>query len=168
MPIYEEAEKVFEEIKNLKEEKAEDMEYYEEKGKYMANFKKLILMIIKAASDKFTRTIVMEQEILSSISDAVMQMYAAESTMLRVKKLESLKGEDEIKVYRDILDVFVFDVASKIAKSVADATYSFALGEVRELLEKGIKHFTAVAGVNVKEARRRIADQMIDENRYCF
>ncbi len=168
LPIYEEAEKVFEEIKNLKEEKAGDMEYYEEKGKYMANFKKLILMIIKAASDKFTRTIVMEQEILSSISDAVMQMYAAESTMLRVKKLESLKGEDEIKVYRDILDVFVFDVASKIAKSVADATYSFALGEVRELLEKGIEHFTAVAGVNVKEARRRIADQMIDENRYCF
>ena len=36
------------------------------------------------------------------------------------------------------------------------------------LLEKGISHFTRVAGVNVKEARRRIADQLIEENKYCF
>jgi alkylation response protein AidB-like acyl-CoA dehydrogenase len=168
LPINEEAEKAFEEIKNLKEGKSAELEYYEEKGKYIANFKKLILMITKAASEKFTRTIVMEQEILASISDAIMQMYTAESTMLRVKKLEALKGEDEIKVYRDILDVFVFDAASKIAKSTKDAAYSFAFGETRELLEKGISHYTSVAGVNVKEARRRIADQLIDENRYCF
>jgi len=39
---------------------------------------------------------------------------------------------------------------------------------LRELLEKGIEQFTYVAGVNVKEARRRIADLLIDENRYCF
>ncbi len=168
LPINEEAENAFEEIRNLKEEKSGDLEYYEEKGKYIANFKKLILMITKAASDKFTRKILMEQEIMASISDAVMQMYAAESTMLRVRKMESVKGKDEIKVYRDILDVFVFDAASLIAKSVRDAAYSFASGEILELLEKSIVHYTSVSGVNVKEARRRIADKMIDENRYCF
>ena len=92
----------------------------------------------------------------------------AESVLLRVKKMESLKGEDEIKVYKDILDVVVYDAASRIGKCLKDATCSFAYGEVRELLEKGIYHFTRVAGVNVKEARRRIADRMIDENRYCY
>jgi alkylation response protein AidB-like acyl-CoA dehydrogenase len=168
LPINEEAEKAFEEIKNQKDVKKGELEYYEEKAGYISNFKKLILMVVKAASDKFTRTIVMEQEILSAISDAVMQLYAAESLMIRVKKVESLKGEDEIKVYRDILDVFVYDAASIIEKSVRDATYSFAFGEVRELLEKGCTHFTAVAGVNVKEARRRIADHLIEENRYSF
>jgi len=168
LPIMEEAEKAFEEIKNLKEEKTGELGYYEEKGGYIANFKKLVLMILKAASDKYSRKIFLEQEILANISDGVMQMYAAESLMLRVKKMESIKGEDEIKVYRDILDVFVFDAAAKIGKSVKDATYSFAFGDVREQLEKGIDHYTAVAGVNVKEARRRIADRMIDENRYCF
>jgi len=168
LPIMEDAEKAFEEIKNLKEVKTNERGYYEEKGGYIANFKKLVLMILKAASDKYSRKISLEQEILANISDSVMQMYAAESLMLRVKKMESLKGEDEIKVYRDMLDVFVFDAAAKIGKSVKDATYSFAFGEVRELLEKGIAHYTAVAGVNVKESRRRIADRMIDENRYCF
>jgi len=39
---------------------------------------------------------------------------------------------------------------------------------VREQLEKGISHYTKVAGVNVKEARRRVADKLIEENKYCF
>jgi hypothetical protein len=168
LPIMEEAEKAIEEIKNLSGTKPGDMEYFEEKGKYIANFKKIILMILKASSEKFGSKIFLEQEILANIADSIIQMYAAESVMLRVKKMESLKGEDEIKVYKDILDVFVFDAASTIGKSIKDATYSFAFGEVRDLLEKGVDHYTAVAGVNIKEARRRIADTMIDENRYCF
>jgi hypothetical protein len=65
-------------------------------------------------------------------------------------------------------DVFVYDAAARIAKFAKDTTYSFAYGEVRDLLEKGIANFTRVAGVNVKEARRRIADQLIAENKYCF
>lgn len=168
LPLVEEADKAFEEIKNLKDEKTGELEYYEEKDKYIANFKKIILMLMKSVSEKFSRTLVQEQEILSNISDCIIQLYVAESILLRIKKMESLKGEDEIKVYRDILDVFVFDAAANISKSAKDATYSFAFGEVRELLEQGIRHFTCVAGVNVKEARRRIADQLIDENRYCF
>jgi len=168
LPIMEDAEKAIEEIKNLKDGNSGELDYFEEKGKYMANFKKLILMVLKAASEKFTRTLVMEQEILSNLSDSIMNLYAAESSFLRVKKLESLKGEDEIKVYKDILDVLVYDSAANIGKSIKDATYSFAYGEVRDLLEKGIMHYTDVAGINVKEARRRIADRLIDENRYCF
>ncbi len=168
LPLTEEAEKAFKELKNLKEEKTAEMEYFEEKGKYIAGFKKIILMLMKAVSEKFGRTLVHEQEILSNISDSIIQLYIAESILLRVKKMESLKGEDEIRVYRDILDVFVFDAAAKIGKCVKDATYSFALGEIRDQLETGVSHFTSVAGVNVKEARRRIADRMIDENRYCF
>ncbi len=168
LPTKEIADKAFEEIRNLKDGKTGKLDYYPEKDKYIANFKKVILMVLVSASEKFSRTLVLEQEILSNIADSIMQLYAAESILLRVKKMESFRGEDEIKVYRDILDVFVFDAAARISKSLRDASYSFAFGETRDLLEKGITHFTAVAGVNVKEARRRIADRLIDENRYCF
>ena len=84
-----------------------------------------------------------------------MQLYAAESVLLRVQKMKSLKGEDQFKVYQDILDVFVFDSAALIRKNSLDAACSFAFGEVRDLLEKGIDRFTKVAPVNVKESRRR-------------
>jgi hypothetical protein len=82
--------------------------------------------------------------------------------------MEALNGEQKAKPYSDMVDVFVYDAAARIGKFARDTTYSFAYGEVRDLLEKGIARFTGVAGVNVKEARRRIADRLIEENKYCF
>jgi alkylation response protein AidB-like acyl-CoA dehydrogenase len=168
LPINEEAEKAFEEAKKGAEVKIDGMEYFEEKALYISNFKKIILMLLKSASEKFSRTLVQEQEILMNLSDSIIQLYAAESVLLRVKKMQSFKSEDQFKVYQDILDVFVYNTAASIRNNARDAVYSFAFGDVRELLEKGVERFTLVAGVNVKEARRRIADLLIDENRYCF
>ena len=168
LPINEEAEKAFAEAKTGAEVNLDGMEYFEEKALYISNFKKIILMLLKSASDKFSRTIVQEQEIMMNLSDSLIQLYAAESVLLRVKKMQSFKSEDQFKVYQDILDVFVFNTSASIRNNAREAVYSFAFGDVRELLEKGIERFTHVAGVNVKEARRRIADLLIDENRYCF
>ena len=168
LPVMELAEKAFEEVKGMNGAPAPAEGWFEEKDQYVANLKKVVLMLLKAASDKFTRTLVTEQEILSNISDCIIQVYAAESVVLRLKKMEAMKGEEHGKLYRDMTDVFVYDAAARIAKFAKDTTYSFAYGEVRDLLEKGITNFTWVAGVNVKEARRRIADRLIDENRYCF
>ncbi len=168
LPIMEEAEKAFAEVNKQNGIPAVFEGYFEEKDCYIANFKKVVLMLLKAVSEKFTRTLVMEQEILSNISDCIIQVYAAESVVLRLKKMEPLKGEEEIKLYKDMGDVFVYDAAARINKFASDTTYSFAYGEVRDLLMKGISRFTSVAGVNVKEARRRIADRLIDENKYCF
>jgi alkylation response protein AidB-like acyl-CoA dehydrogenase len=168
LPVMELAEQAFEEVKTMNGAPAPAEGWFEEKDQYVANLKKVVLMLLKAASEKFNRTLVTEQEILSNISDCIIQVYAAESVVLRLKKMEAMKGEEECKLYRDMADVFVYDAAARIAKFARDTTYSFAYGEVRELLEKGIANFTWVAGVNVKEARRRIADRLIDENRYCF
>jgi hypothetical protein len=168
LPINEEAEKAFEEVKTGAEIKLDGMVYFEEKALYISNFKKIILMLLKSASEKFSRTLVQEQEILMNLSDSIIQLYAAESVLLRVKKMQSLKSEEQFKVYQDILDVFIYNTAASIRKNARDAAYSFAFGDVKEQLEKGIERFTQVAGVNVKEARRRIADLLIDENRYCF
>ena len=168
LPIMEEAEKAMEEVKSGKAGGETPEGYFEEKDQYVANFKKLVLMLLKAVSEKFNRTLVSEQEILSNLSDCIIQLYAAESVVLRLKKMEPLKAEEEVKLYRDMVDVFVYDAAARIGKYASDTTYSFAFGEVRDLLEKGIALYTKVAGVNVKEARRRIADRLIEENKYCF
>ena len=168
LPVMQEAEKAFEEVRSLNGTPQAPDGYFEKKDLYVANFKKIALMLLKAASDKFTRTLVQEQEILSNISDCIIQLYAAESVVLRVKKMEAIGGVADTGLYRDMTDVFVFDAAARIRKYALDTTYSFAYGEVRDLLEKGISAFTSLEGVNVKEARRKIADRLIEENRYCF
>jgi len=67
-----------------------------------------------------------------------------------------------------VLIVFVYDAASSIRKNAKDAIYSCIEGEVAEKLNKAMKTLTHVAGVNVKDARRRIADKLIADNVYKF
>jgi len=169
LPVMEEGQKAYDEMAGLGETTPlKEEEYFEQKSRHIRNFKKIALVLMKTVSEKFAKTLVSEQEILNNISDIIMHIYAADSVRLRVQKLEAIKGEENIKVYKDILDVYVYDAAARIRKYAMDAVYSFAFGEVRETLLKGIRHFTCVGGVNVKEARRRIADRLTGENRYCF
>jgi len=168
LPIFELAEEAFKEVAGLQGAPTPAKGYFEEKDQYIANYKKVVLMLLKSASDTFQRKLGQEQEVLSNISDCIIQTYAAESVVLRLKKMETMKSEAETALYRDMADVFVYDTATRIRKFASDSANSFAEGDLAEKLEKGIFYFTSVAGVNVKEARRRIADRLIEENKYCF
>ena len=96
----------------------------------------------------------------------MMETYVSESLALRVEKIESLKGTSSI--YKDILDVNVYDTAEIVRKSAYDAVYSFAAHDAAPRFIKAIDELTRVAGVNVKDARRRVADKLIEDNCYKF
>ncbi len=137
--------------------------YFEEKLRYIKNFKNLTLLAINEATKKFDKQLIHEQEVLNNLSNMMMEVYVAESVVLRVAKIESLKGEGGI--YRDILNVFVYDAADKIRKFAKDAIYTIR-DEGTENIVKAIDNLTAVNGVNTKTARRRIADMLIADNSY--
>lgn len=142
--------------------------YFEEKMHYVKNYKKAALLLLGVVSETFSRRLASEQEILFNVADIIMQVYPAESSLLRLQKLQGIKGEEAVSAYRDIVDVFIYDAASHIRKAGYDAINSFTEGEQREKLTSHIDTLTRVAPVNVKEARRRIADILIEENKYGF
>jgi alkylation response protein AidB-like acyl-CoA dehydrogenase len=142
--------------------------YYDEKTFYLKNFKKVALLAIDNASKLFGKKLVHEQEVLNNISDIMMQVYVAESMALRVQKLESLRGADAVSVYRDILDVYVYDSADLVRKAGMDAINSLPATEQHHGLVAAIEALTRVASVNVKESRRRIANKLIADNDYKF
>jgi alkylation response protein AidB-like acyl-CoA dehydrogenase len=142
--------------------------YYGEKRAYVQNFKKVALFLMGTLSDKLERKFLTEQEILMNISDVIMMVYGAESTMLRVEKIEQMKGAEEASKFKDILDIYIYDSAAAINKSAMDAINSFVEGDELSVMLERIETFTRVAPVNVKEARRRIANRLIEENKYCF
>ncbi len=144
------------------------MDYFENKHKYIVNFKKAILMVAGAALQKYTTSFQNEQEIMLNVADMLMYTYAAESTLLRVEKLAGMYDEKKLAIYKDILDVFLYDTAYRINKIGIDAVNSFAEGDEQAGMLMGMKRFTKVNPVNVKEARRRIADQLIEANQYNF
>ncbi len=140
--------------------------YFEAKHKAIVNFKKSILMVAGAALQKFMDKFVNEQEIIMNLADMLNYTYAAESMMLRIEKLSSMYDEEKLTIYKDMLDVFFYDVAPKIHKFGIDAVNSFAEGDEHMGMLMGMKRFTKIAGVNVVAARRKIADHMIEANRY--
>ena len=144
------------------------MDYFEEKKKYIQNFKKAVLMISGAALQKFGAKLNDEQELLFNAADMLIGIYAAESMMLRVEKLSKKYDENKIGLYKDMLDVFMYDIAFKINKAGVDGVNSFATGDEKMGMLMGMKRFTKVEGVNVVAARRRIAAKLIDDNKYNF
>jgi alkylation response protein AidB-like acyl-CoA dehydrogenase len=164
--IFGQAEEVMNQLEKLPEYKSKG--YFEDKAHYVQNFKKVVMMLIQAASNKFGRKMGQEQEILNNLADIVTQTYVAESTLLRVQKLDSMQTSVDKSLYRDILDVFMLDAADRIQKYALDAIYSLDAEEDTDKYRKGILHFTALPRFNVKEARRRIADKLVEENGYCF
>jgi len=166
--VFDQAAEVMKELENLSSDAYQSKGYFEDKAHFIGNFKKIVLMIIEAASNKFGRKMSQEQEILNNLADIVTLTYIAESTMLRLKKRESMEAHGNRNLYRDMLDVFMLDTADRIRKYAMDAIYSLDAEEDVEKYRKGINHFTELPRINVKEARRRIADRLIDENQYCY
>ena len=164
--LFEEAEKLAEDISAIEIYRpVENDDSYTEQIGYVKNMKKIALLLLNRASDTFGRKLVHEQEILNNISDIIMEIYIAESLALRIKKIETIKGDAGL--YRDILDVYVYDIVQKIRKSAMDAANSMDGDDNTDLLDV-ISKLSETAGVNVKEARRRIADKLIEDNMYKF
>jgi len=140
--------------------------YFAEKQRYIANFKKVILICIHGAVKQFEKNLINEQEVLNNIANMMMETYVSESLALRTAKLEMLNGERQ--AYRDILDVNIYNTSGLIRKSAFDAVYSFAPSDTAPRLIKAIDELTRVKGINVKDARRRIAGKLIEDNSYKF
>lgn len=144
-----------------------DALFEREKG-YIKNFKKSVLMVAGSAAQKLMMTLAKEQEILMNIADMAIWTYAAESVLLRVEKLASLKGEENVQEQIAMVKTYIYDVADKINKAGKDALNSFAEGDELRMQLMGIKRFTKVQPFNAKNARQAIATKMIDGNKYCY
>ena len=141
---------------------------FEKEKKYVQNFKKSVLMVAGSAAQKLMMTLSKEQEILMNVADMAIWTYAAESVLLRVEKLATLKGEENVQEQIAMVQTYIYDVADKINKAGKDALNSFAEGNELRMQLMGIKRFTKVQAFNPKMARQMIASKMIDANKYCY
>jgi len=162
------AQKVAGELMSIPDFGADDDSLFAAEKKYIANYKKAVLMVAGAAVQKLMMQLSKEQEVLMNIADMIITVYVAESVMLRVEKLVAKNGEANCGLQLDMMRTYIFDAADTINKAGKDAICSFAEGDELRMMLMGIKRFTKVEPLNTKMTRQRIAQKMIDENKYCF
>jgi len=160
---------VAKEIMSIPDFNAEEEEgLFVAEKKVLRNLKKTALMVAGAAVQKFTANLSSEQEILMNIADMAIEIYVAESVLLRVEKLIGIKGEAAVELQKQMALIYLHEAVEKVNNAGRAAITSFAEGDELRGMLMGLKRFTKIEPVNLKNARREIADAMIAENRYIF
>jgi len=159
---------VSKELMSIPEFGNDDETPFAKERKAVVNMKKCILMVAGAAVQKLMMTLDKEQEILMNIADMAIETFEVESTLLRVMKMVDKTSEANCLQELDMMRVYLYDAMDRVNKFAKDAINSFASGDEQRMMLLGLKRFTKIEPFNVKDARRRVADKMIGEGKYCW
>lgn len=156
------------ELMSIPEFGEEDESLFAAEKKILKNLKKAGLMIAGSAVQKLMMSLAKEQEILMNIADIIGCVYVAESTLLRVEKLVKMRGEAAVQGQLDMMRIYLHEAVDQVYLAGKEALYSFAEGDELSMMLVGLRRFTKVQPFNIKEARQRVAKQLIEANKYCY
>ncbi len=135
----------------------------------VANLKKATLMVAGQASMVFGPKLNEEQEILMNAADMLIEVYVAESILLRTAKLVSQRGEAACASQIAMCKVYLEHAVDIIERSGKTAINSFAYGDMQRIMTMGLKRYCKMPQTyNTKVLRREIADAMIEGQGYIF
>ena len=134
--------------------------------KTVASLKKCVLMVAGSAAQKLMMQLSQEQEIVMNIADMATEVFVAESFLLRVMKASDKNGPERHRVPTAMMHCYLNTAVDKIALFGKEAINAFASGDEQKMMLLGLKRFTKTEPFNSKEARRIIADALVEEGRY--
>jgi len=149
----------------------------EDKGKYnhayqtVANFKRLLHMIVGSVGQMAMEkkiNLKKEQELVMVMADMVVDIFNAESTLLRVHKMSEMTLEHDIEIYDAILKSYLYETNFRMYKSAVDAIGLFVSEELIPMYMKGIKMLTKYPVQNIKNLKRAIAAVQIEADEYAL
>jgi alkylation response protein AidB-like acyl-CoA dehydrogenase len=136
--------------------------------KLTKNAKKVALMTLGTAAQKYMMKLGDQQEILMGIADIIMDTYAMESAILRARKLAASQSEKAAARYLDMTSVFCNDAVERIATRAKTTLAAMAEGDELRTLLAALRRFTKWQPVNTVAARQRIADDLIAANKWMY
>ena len=131
--------------------------------------KKAFLMVAGSAVQKYGTELDKHQQLLMAASDMLIEIYMAESAILRTEKLVAKIGEDATKIQIAMTRLYLYHATDIINSKGKEGIVSFAEGDEQRMMLMGLRRFTKYDNMpNVIALRDIIADKVIAENEYCF
>jgi len=130
-------------------------------------FKKTALMVLGLAMQTFGQKLTDEQEVLMHAADILMDVFAAESAVLRAEATSSRKAGNA-SLHVDAARVFVNDAALRIDASAKQALAATVDGDMLRMMLAGLRRLIKVTPVNTAALRRRLADETVARGAYPF
>lgn len=140
-----------------------------EEKEIIAKLKKVFLMVAGAAVQKFGPQLEEHQQLVMAAADILIEIYMAESAILRTEKNAKRFGEASQKHQITMSKLNLFNAIEKITSKAKEGIVSFSEGDEQRMMLMGLKRFTKYTNMpNIVALRTEIADKVASENQYCF
>ena len=131
--------------------------------------KKAFLMVAGSAVQKFGTELDSHQQILMAASDMLIEIYMAESTILRTEKLAKKEGEDKVQEQIAMAKLYLYQAVDIVTQKGKESVISFAEGDEQRMMLMGLRRFTKYTNMpNIVGLREMITSKLVAENEYCF
>ena len=137
-------------------------EPWAEEKRLVTNAKKVALLLLGLAFQKYMMELEKQQEILASLADVIMDVYAMESALLRTQKL---KAKPDSAAY-DMCAVLLRESMAHIDLTARDLIAGCSDGDSLKTNMAVLRRFNKYEPVDAIAARRRIARRILDTERY--
>jgi alkylation response protein AidB-like acyl-CoA dehydrogenase len=128
----------------------------------VAQSKKALLFTAGSAIQKFGDAIREEQEVLMHISNIVMEVFAMDTAVQRLMK----KNSDDL--HADIARTFINDAVTRVEFSAKQILGALAEGDSLRTQLAALRRVLRWTPINTVKARQRIADFLVESNRYAL
>ncbi|HEY9283004.1 MAG TPA: acyl-CoA dehydrogenase family protein [Pyrinomonadaceae bacterium] len=136
--------------------------------KLVRGAKKVALMTLGTAAQKYMAALADQQEILMGVADIIIDTFAAESVILRAQKVAEARGAGAAARYVDMAAVFTSDAADRVETNARRVLAAMSEGDELRTLLAALRRFTKRTPANTVAARQRIADVLIQANKYAY
>lgn len=144
-------------------------ELFAEEKEMVTKLKKAFLMVAGSAVQKFGTELDSHQQILMAASDMLIEIYMAESTILRTEKLAKKEGEDKVQEQIAMAKLYLYQAVDIVTQKGKESVISFAEGDEQRMMLMGLRRFTKYTNMpNIVGLREMITSKLVAENEYCF
>lgn len=144
-------------------------EIMSEEKAVVENLKKVFLMVAGSAVQKYGTDLEAHQQTLMAVSDILIEIYMAESVVLRTEKLSKSNSIGDIKGQIAMAQLYLYNAVDIITSKTKESIASIAEGDMQRMMLMGLRRYTKYQNLpNVAALREEIAAQVIAENKYCF
>ena len=147
----------------------EKCDVFEDEIILVENIKKIFLLLLGKAFEKYGPEIDKNQQVLLSLSDLAIEAYLSESTLKRtIKNINRTSLEDQYDQI-NMTKLYIYEACQIVLKKSNDLINSIVDTESHDKILSSITNRLKYRkNPNVFELKTKIADKIISENKYCF
>ena len=133
----------------------------EAEARAVTAMKKIALMVLGTAMQTYGEKLADEQEVLMAAADIIIDVYGAESALLRA-------SQNGGELHAAAARLFINDAVARVEASAKTALAAMADGDMLRTLLAALRRLLKVTPTNTVALRRQLADATVDRRSYPF